>query len=98
MDANQATGREVMDNQFKPETIVAELLAEHPEAIPVFTRHRMGCVGCTMSCYETLGSAAEIYRLSLTGFLDELRMAVNVPAQTPKTSQPNTRPGASVQR
>ncbi len=86
-----------MDNQIKPESIVAEVIEAHPEVIPVFTRHRMGCVGCTMACYETLGGAAAIYHLPIDHFLEELRQAVHAPPQTPNTSQLNTRPGAIVQ-
>ncbi len=59
-----------------PDLNIEELLKKYPETIPVFARHRMACIGCVMSCYETIASAAEIYSLSLPGFLDELKKAM----------------------
>lgn len=54
-----------------------DFVIEHwPETIPVFNKHRMGCVGCSMSAFETLGSAAEIYHLPLQRFLDELQQTI----------------------
>lgn len=54
------------------ETPISELLKRWPEVIPVFNRHKMACVGCTMSAYETVASAAEIYHLQVDQFLSEL--------------------------
>jgi hybrid cluster-associated redox disulfide protein len=65
-----------MDAEITPESKIKEVLERWPKVIPVFTRHRMGCVGCTMAPFETLGGAAGIYRLSLENFLDELRRAI----------------------
>lgn len=59
---------------------VADLLNQRPEVIPVFLRHQMACVGCSMSSFETLGSAAKIYGLVPETFLDELRQAIAPPA------------------
>ena len=56
--------------------VVAEVLARWPQAIPVFFRHQMICVGCAMSRFESLAEIAAIYRLDLTGFLGELRQAI----------------------
>ncbi len=67
-----------MDN-IQPDLSIENLLKNWPETIPVFTRHRMACIGCCMSCYETIASAAEIYSLPLPGFLDELNKAVATP-------------------
>jgi hybrid cluster-associated redox disulfide protein len=60
------------------EMIVAELLAEHPEAAPVFLKYRMNCLGCEMSPFETLGDALRIYHLPIQPFLQELNAALNI--------------------
>jgi hybrid cluster-associated redox disulfide protein len=60
------------ENLPNTNTSISELLSRWPEVIPIFTRHHMGCVGCTMSAYETVASAAEIYRLPVDDFLREI--------------------------
>lgn len=55
---------------------VFDLLNIFPQVIPVFIRHRMSCVGCSMSSFETLQDAAKIYGISPEGFLCELNEAL----------------------
>lgn len=55
---------------------VAEVLARWPQAIRVFFRHRMACVGCTMAPFDTIADVAAIYRLPLHCFLSELQQAI----------------------
>lgn len=65
--------------------VVAEVLARWPQTVPVFFRHRMICVGCAMSRFESLAEIAAIYRLDLTGFLGELRRTIEAaPGDSPK--------------
>lgn len=59
------------------DTPISALLERWPETIPVFTRRRMGCVGCTMAEYETVASAARIYHLPVDEFLKELLQALS---------------------
>lgn len=56
--------------------IVADVLNCWQEAIPVFLRHRMACIGCPMSSFETLEGAAGVYGLNPADFLDELQAAI----------------------
>ena len=55
---------------------VADLLANYPEAIPVFLTNRMSCVGCSMAAFETLADAARIYDLSMEQFRLELQNSI----------------------
>lgn len=61
--------------EIQAEQTVAEVLARWPEAIPVFLRHRLSCVGCTMSPFESLEDVCAIYAIDLETFLAELRQA-----------------------
>jgi len=56
-------------------TSVASFLRERPTGSRVFLEHRMACVGCSLSEFDTLADAAREYRLPLAGFLDELARA-----------------------
>jgi hybrid cluster-associated redox disulfide protein len=73
---------------LSPDLSIAVLLGEWPQAIPVFLSHRMACVGCSMSPFETLRGAAEIYQLPFDRFLEEIREAVEDGG--PRTKDPST--------
>jgi hybrid cluster-associated redox disulfide protein len=66
----------MQNHEIHPEMAISELLRRWPQAIPVFHKHKMACVGCSMSDFETISSAAEIYQLSLVSFMHELQAAV----------------------
>lgn len=63
-------------NPIDPETPVSELMERFPQTIPVFLRHRMACVGCSMNQFETVGSAAQIYGLESGALIGELHAAI----------------------
>ena len=69
---------------FSPELIVADVLSEWPQTIPVFLHYRLGCVGCAMAKFDTLRDIARIYHLPADQFLKELEKAVQ--AHLPSTS------------
>jgi len=58
---------------------VADLLANYPEAIPVFLSNKMSCVGCSMAAFETLADAARIYNLQPEKFKQELIIRITNP-------------------
>lgn len=57
--------------------IVADVLARWPQTILVFVRHRMACVGCPITPFETLAEVTAIYSLDLGCFLNELEQIIN---------------------
>lgn len=46
-----------------PDLFVKEILDQWPETIKLFLKYRMACVGCSMSAFDTLAEALEIYNL-----------------------------------
>lgn len=58
-----------------PDQVVDDVLKTWPTTIPVFMRHKMACVGCSMAPYETVAEAATTYGLEVPGFVEELRDA-----------------------
>lgn len=65
-----------MEHPLLAELTVAEVLDRWPQAIPVFLRHRLACVGCAMAPFDTLADVAAIYGLQLSRFLDELQQTI----------------------
>jgi hybrid cluster-associated redox disulfide protein len=62
--------------KLNPELSVEYVLCRWPQTVPVFLKYKMGCVGCTMATYETLSNAANIYKLPLNSFIQELHLAI----------------------
>lgn len=52
--------------------IIAQILAQKPEAAEILMRNGMGCLGCPSSQSEPLKLAAEIHGLDLAKLLEEL--------------------------
>ena len=69
-----------------PATTVAGYLRARPAGTRVFLEHRMACVGCSLSEFDTLADAAREYRLPLDRFLDQLGRA--------DSGEPGPAPGA----
>ncbi len=61
---------------LSPRSSVAELLARWPQVIPVFLRHHMSCVGCSMAAFETLEDAARIYGIRYEVFINEVEEVI----------------------
>jgi len=59
-----------------PNLVVADLLNNWPQTIPIFIRHRLYCVGCLMSAFDTLGEVVCNYHLPEQPFFAELRQAI----------------------
>jgi hybrid cluster-associated redox disulfide protein len=67
-----------MEKKILPELKVEDTLKRWPQTIPVFLKYRMACVGCSMSSFETISGAAEIYKLPLQTFIDELQQTITL--------------------
>ena len=61
---------------FTLDLIVADVLQEWPQVIPVFLGHNLGCIGCAMAGFDTLQDIARIYQLPADQLLEELEKAV----------------------
>ena len=68
---------------FPPDLILKELFDRWPQTIPVFLKHQMICVGCSMSVFDTLAEALANYGLSFSTFQAELAEALNSSADLP---------------
>lgn len=61
--------------RIDPDLTIDEILDRWPATASVFVRRRMHCVGCDISCFETVAEACRNYRLPLDAVLAELRAA-----------------------
>lgn len=68
----------MMNTKTMPQltTKVSDLLNDWPQVIPVFVAHRMACVGCSMSGFETIGDAAKNYNIPADELLNDVYQAI----------------------
>lgn len=55
-------------------------LRRWPQLSASFVWHRLGCLGCPMARFCTLGDVAAAYNLPSSAWLDELKRVVDVPS------------------
>jgi hybrid cluster-associated redox disulfide protein len=58
------------------ESLVQDIVQEHPQAILVFARHRMGCAGCYIAPFHTVADSAREHHLSVEPLLEDLNRAL----------------------
>jgi len=56
--------------------IIAEVINRWPETVEVFHRHNMSCVGCPVAPFYIIADAADIYGLTVSDFVAELRQVI----------------------
>jgi hybrid cluster-associated redox disulfide protein len=65
---------DMLDSQdaISAESLVQEVVRDHPETVLVFVRHGMQCVGCTMSPFHTVADSAREHAVALEPLLGAL--------------------------
>lgn len=58
--------------EFDRDTIVSEVLAQAPEAAPLFRAIGMHCLGCALSSGETLEEACNVHGVDVDDFIEQL--------------------------
>lgn len=61
-----------------PDLPLEDLMAEWPQTISVFLRHKMLCVGCMVSPFHTVTDACREYHLNEEAFMCELLAAAQL--------------------
>ena len=58
--------------EISRDTMISEILANAPEAMPVFQNIGMHCLGCPASQGESIGEAAEVHGLDPDDLVDKI--------------------------
>ena len=56
---------------------IKEVIEKHPEAISVFQKYNMGCIGCIAANFEKLSDIASVHGVDVKKFVDELNEIAN---------------------
>ncbi len=61
---------------INPQDLVCDLLQRWPQASIVFLQNRMGCVGCSMSGFDTLEDVTKNYQMDLDELIRQVQAAI----------------------
>ncbi|MDD2309114.1 MAG: DUF1858 domain-containing protein [Desulfuromonadaceae bacterium] len=54
------------------EMIIADIIAQHPETLPVFKQYNLDCCECQIADLETLGHGAGVHKIAIDQILISL--------------------------
>lgn len=54
------------------EMIIADIIAQHPETLPVFKQYNLDCNECQIADLETLGHGAGVHKIAIDHLLISL--------------------------
>jgi hybrid cluster-associated redox disulfide protein len=54
------------------EMIIADIITQHPETLPVFKQFNLECYECQIADIETLGHGAGVHKISINQLLTSL--------------------------
>jgi len=55
---------------------IKDVISKHPEVVPVFAKHNMGCIGCIAASFEKISDIAQVHGINVESFVDELNKAL----------------------
>lgn len=50
-----------MAEKITKEMSIIEIVQKHPEALPVFAKYGLGCIGCAAARFENLEAGAKVH-------------------------------------
>jgi hybrid cluster-associated redox disulfide protein len=53
--------------------IIADIITQYPETLPVFKQYNLDCYECQIADLETLGHGADVHKISI----DQLLLSLN---------------------
>lgn len=66
--------------QVEKDSIIAEVLMNAPETMPLFQQIGMHCLGCALSTGETVEEACEVHGVDPDEFIEQLNALISVNA------------------
>jgi len=58
------------------EMIIADIIAQHPETLPVFKQFNLDCYECQIADLETLDHGAGVHKISIDQLLTSLNASL----------------------
>ena len=62
--------------QITRDMTIEDVVQQFPETIEVFSRHGVGCLGCSAAQYDSIGQGAAIHGLDVEQLVQELNACI----------------------
>lgn len=66
-------------DRIDADSLVQDVVRDHPQTVLVFVRRRLHCVGCTMAPFHTIADSAREHAVALDPLLGALNKALPAP-------------------
>ena len=64
------------------EMSIGEVVQKHPETVPVFMRHGLGCLGCALARFENIQQGAVAHGIDVDALMKALNEVVSESAES----------------
>ncbi len=54
---------------------ISDVIQKHPELVPVFIQHGLGCIGCAMANFESIEQGAGAHGMDIDALMKDLNEA-----------------------
>ena len=65
-----------MSEKVTKEMSIIEIVQKYPEALPVFAKYGLGCIGCAAARFENLEAGAKVHGIDPDKMVEDLNAAI----------------------
>ena len=65
-----------MSEKVTKEMSIIEIVQQYPEALPVFAKYGLGCIGCAAARFENLEAGAKVHGIDPDKMVEDLNAAI----------------------
>ncbi len=66
-----------MSEKVTKEMGILEIVQKHPEALPVFAKYGLGCIGCAAARFENLEAGAKVHGVDPEQMVAEINSLIS---------------------
>ena len=67
-----------MTDVITKEMLISAVIQEHPELVPIFIQHGLGCIGCAMAQFETIEQGASAHGMDVGALVKDLNGTLGI--------------------
>ena len=65
-----------MSEKVTKEMSIIDIVQQYPEALPVFAKYGLGCIGCAAARFENLEAGAKVHGVDPQQMVDEINALI----------------------
>ena len=65
-----------MVEEITKDNSISQVIQDHPETIPVFMKHGLGCIGCALATFETIEQGALAHGMDIEALMRDINKSI----------------------